>query len=205
MRVRVRVHVASLLPPQAQNQRKYEGRIQGLIPPAGATVSMGARQIRGTGRHDGREGPATSEAVATTDIWGRPKDKAASGGIHDAGKNKWVISFGLYGSDPKYLMGALRNLELQPRFFPGWTLRFYTDDTVPRDIVAQLTQAGAEVVNMAQSNISGGIAGMFWRFLVADDPAVERFIVRDADSRLNARDAIAVAEWCRSGIPVHSG
>jgi hypothetical protein len=27
-----------------------------------------------------------------------------------------------------------------------------------------------------------GIAGMFWRFLVADDEAVDRFIVRDTDS-----------------------
>ncbi|CAM9970164.1 unnamed protein product, partial [Discosporangium mesarthrocarpum] len=29
--------------------------------------------------------------------------------------------------------------------------------------------------------------GMFWRFLPADDPTVDRFIVRDVDSRLNAR------------------
>ncbi len=49
---------------------------------------------------------------------------------------------------------------------------------------------------MDGSGIEGGIAGMFWRFLVADDPQVDRFIVRDSDSRLNARDAYAVAEWC---------
>lgn len=50
----------------------------------------------------------------------------------------------------------------------------------------------------------GAIAGMFWRFLVADDVRVDRFIVRDADSRLNARDAFAVLEWIQSGVPIHS-
>lgn len=45
---------------------------------------------------------------------------------------------------------------------------------------------------------------MFWRFLVADDPDVERFIVRDSDSRLNAREAHAVAEWIASGKKIHT-
>jgi hypothetical protein len=46
--------------------------------------------------------------------------------------------------------------------------------------------------------VKGGIAGMFWRFLVAEDDAVDRYIVRDSDSRLNAREAAAVAEWMAS-------
>lgn len=29
---------------------------------------------------------------------------------------------------------------------------------------------------------------MFWRFLVASDPSVDRYVIRDVDSRLNARD-----------------
>jgi hypothetical protein len=57
---------------------------------------------------------------------------------------------------------------------------------------------------MEGEGIDGGIAGMFWRFLVADDPSVDRFIVRDADSRLNPRDALAVAEWVRSGTALHT-
>jgi hypothetical protein len=44
---------------------------------------------------------------------------------------------------------------------------------------------------------------MFWRFLVADDDSVDRFIVRDADSRLNAREAAAVLEWVQSGSSCH--
>ena len=34
----------------------------------------------------------------------------------------------------------------------------------------------------------GYASGMFWRFMVADDAKVDRYIVRDVDSRLNARD-----------------
>ena len=63
---------------------------------------------------------------------------------------------------------------------------------------------------------------MFWRFLVAgqfkcqarleeltlidlcsvDDPEVQRYIVRDTDSRLNARERFAVEEWITSGRKV---
>lgn len=42
---------------------------------------------------------------------------------------------------------------------------------------------------------------MMWRFLVADDLSVDRFIVRDADSRLTERDAAAVRAWVASGKP----
>lgn len=45
---------------------------------------------------------------------------------------------------------------------------------------------------------------MFWRFLVYDDPSVARFVVRDADSRLNLREAAAVAQWVASGTAFHS-
>ena len=34
----------------------------------------------------------------------------------------------------------------------------------------------------------GYSSGMFWRFMVAVDPTVDRYIIRDVDSRLNARD-----------------
>jgi hypothetical protein len=34
----------------------------------------------------------------------------------------------------------------------------------------------------------GYSSGMFWRFMVASDSTVDRYIVRDVDSRLNARD-----------------
>jgi len=41
------------------------------------------------------------------------------------------------------------------------------------------------------------------RFAVADDPSVGRFLVRDCDSVINAREARAVDEWIASGKPFH--
>ena len=49
----------------------------------------------------------------------------------------------------------------------------------------------------------GYSSGMFWRFMPAADTSVDRFVVRDVDSRLNARDRIAVEEWIESKLPVH--
>jgi hypothetical protein len=115
---------------------------------------------------------------------------------------KRVIAFGLYGDNPKYTSGAIRNAELLPTYFPGWTCRFYADDSVPKAVIRRLEDLGSEIV-APPSDLRGGAAGMFWRFLVADDATVDRFIVRDTDSRLNARDRFAVQEWIDSGKSVH--
>jgi hypothetical protein len=49
-----------------------------------------------------------------------------------------------------------------------------------------LKTLGAEIESIPPGK--GYISGMFWRFLVAADPTVDRYIIRDADSRMNARD-----------------
>jgi hypothetical protein len=42
---------------------------------------------------------------------------------------------------------------------------------------------------------------MSWRFLVLGDPTVEKFAVRDLDSRLSQRERMAVEEWENSAFP----
>ena len=46
------------------------------------------------------------------------------------------------------------------------------------------------------------LSPMVWRFLIASDPSVGRYIIRDADSRLSERKA-AVSEWIESGKKFH--
>jgi len=36
-----------------------------------------------------------------------------------------VISMSLYGSERRYIVGAIRNAQLAPVIFPGWQIRFY--------------------------------------------------------------------------------
>jgi len=111
-----------------------------------------------------------------------------------------IISFSLWGNKPYYLQGAIENVILQPKIYPNWICRFYYDETVPKDSIKRLNDLGAETIQMP---ISDGNYGMFWRFLPSDDLSIERFIVRDADCRLNPREAQAVNEWEESGKMFH--
>lgn len=111
-----------------------------------------------------------------------------------------VIAFSLWGSNPRYLRGALHNVLAARNIYPGWTCRFYVDASVDqgfRDAVAGL---GAEVV---EHPIHGMPQRLSRRFAVADDPAVGRFLVRDCDSVVNEREARAVEAWIASGKPFH--
>ena len=112
---------------------------------------------------------------------------------------KKIISFSVWGSNPKYAEAAYQNLLLQPKIYPGWICRFYIDETVPRDLRIKL-EHNAEVIMMPKSD---GCYGLFWRFEPLKDNTIERFIVRDSDSRLSIREAVAVKEWEESGKEFH--
>eukprot|EP00804_Cyclotella_cryptica_P025471 CCRYP_011979-RB/>CCRYP_011979-RB protein AED:0.02 eAED:0.02 QI:717/1/1/1/1/1/2/1223/81 len=53
--------------------------------------------------------------------------------------------------------------------------------------------SNVELVNMSPSPPSSN--PRTWRFLVALDPEVNAYIIRDIDSRLNLREKAAVFEW----------
>mgnify|MGYP003332751815 CR=1 FL=1 len=117
------------------------------------------------------------------------------------GQPQAVLSFSLFGAQPRYLLGALENVQAAARFYPGWVCRFHVDDSVPPDTLAALRQAGAELRSLPRP--VRRTDALFWRFLVADDPQVGRFVVRDADSVVNAREAAAVQAWLGSERPFH--
>jgi len=108
-----------------------------------------------------------------------------------------IISMSVYGSKPMYVQGAVKNALLVPQIYPGWKLRVYCSEEVD---TGPLKQAGCEIVCMSKSKEH---SGMFWRFLAAWDGDVERIIFRDADSRLNVREAVAVRAWEDSGLVAH--
>lgn len=114
---------------------------------------------------------------------------------------KKVISFSLWGTNPKYLIGAEENVKLQKKHFPGWVCRFYVDGTVPDETISRLRSLGAEIV---KKDICDEFQGLFWRFEAAWDPDIERYIIRDCDSRLNEREGAAVREWEASDKSFHT-
>src|SRR5688572_9393291 len=95
-----------------------------------------------------------------------------------------------------YQTGAIRNAERIAEFYPGWKMVVYCDSAIPLSVVDELCNRKVDVRTV--DNCS-----MFHRFLINDDPTVERYLVRDADSRLNKREAGAVKEWIESGKSFH--
>jgi tetratricopeptide (TPR) repeat protein len=112
-----------------------------------------------------------------------------------------VISFSLWGAAPFYAYGAMINLVLARTIYPGWSCRFYVAADVPRTCVAFLRDNGADVRNM-EDEYPG--VGLFQRFLVMNDPAVGRFLVRDCDARLSQGEADLVRQWIESDYPFHA-
>ena len=114
---------------------------------------------------------------------------------------KKIISYSLWGDNPLYVNGAIRNAQRYQEFYPGWTCRFYIEENLNPDVVKQLEEAGAEIRRMGETV---DVLGMYWRFHVMfDDPDVERFIVRDTDSFFTSREVQAVNEWIESGKSFH--
>lgn len=112
-----------------------------------------------------------------------------------------IIAFSLWGDIPAYIHGAIVNAQIAPYIFYGWRARFYCDNSVPADAVVELRRLGAEVVYI--ENVKLRHSRSLWRFLVSDDTNVDFFICRDADSRLNAQELLAVEAWLKSGKPFH--
>ncbi len=130
-----------------------------------------------------------------------PKDLKLSARTAAQSQGADVVAFSLWGKNPRYLRGALRNAMLMGDIYPAWQMRVYAGNDVPEDLVAALRSLGAEV--LARDEKAPTLARLGWRFEVANDPAVKRFLVRDIDSAVNVREAQAVHEWLSSGKAFH--
>jgi hypothetical protein len=112
-----------------------------------------------------------------------------------------VIAFSIWGSQPRYLNGAVTNAVAIRYLYPGWTARFYTDESTPAGFVDALLANGAQVVRVDGQPAASH--GLFWRFRVEDDEEVDLFLVRDCDSVVNIKERWAVADWLRRGRAFH--
>lgn len=115
---------------------------------------------------------------------------------------KKIISYSLYGNNPRYTIGAIKNAVLAKQYMPDWKCRFYVDEEVPQEIIQTLTfMDNCEVIFIRFEELK--LFKMTYRFLVFSDPEVDVAIVRDVDSRISARDIIAVNEWLSTDFSFH--
>jgi hypothetical protein len=108
------------------------------------------------------------------------------------------LSFSLWGNNPIYTIGVIKNAELWKTIYPDWQMVVYYDNTVPNDIILKLNSLGVETINNATE-----IYGLFRRFLIIDRKDCEYAVFRDCDSRISIREKMAVDEWIDSGKTLH--
>ncbi len=111
-----------------------------------------------------------------------------------------VLSFSLYGDNPIYTIGCIKNAILHKTIFKDWSMWVYHNNTVPGEILNQLIELGVTLINTNEEN---GFFGSLWRFKPISEPSVEYFISRDCDSRISYRDETAVEEWIDSNKTFH--
>ena len=135
----------------------------------------------------------------TKDRHGSPALNPAS----DVTRRRKIIAFSLFGSHPRYLRGALQNVLVARALYPDWTCRFYVDESVDATFRAVMAEEGADMI-MDISGDEDVRHRLCRRFLVADDPEVGYYMVRDCDSVVSPREAAAVSEWLDSGLAFHA-
>jgi len=120
--------------------------------------------------------------------------------VSDVVKQK-VLSFSLYGSDPRYTVGAVENAKLFGQVYPGWSMHVFHDASVPLAVLSTLATQAVKLhsINKPVMNKRS------WRFLAGAgfDNRTERFCSRDIDSRLSLREKRAVDAWVTSGKVYH--
>jgi hypothetical protein len=109
------------------------------------------------------------------------------------------VSFSLWGENPIYNVGIIKNAELMEKYYPNWKMVVFFDDSVPKDTIEELQKRSVETKLFSDKSIYG----MFWRFFAVDLTDCEYAIFRDADSRLSLRESLAVDEWIKSGKSLH--
>ena len=114
--------------------------------------------------------------------------------------NRRVISFSLWGSNPRYTVPALKNVCLAARYYPGWEVWFYVGEGTDPTTVDKLKELG---VHLEFREESLETSGSLWRFEVCLSDDVDVAIFRDADSLITEREANLVSEWLRSEYPIH--
>jgi protein O-GlcNAc transferase len=116
---------------------------------------------------------------------------------------KKVISFSLWGDNPTYNIGAIKNAELALTFYPEFECWFYIHkETVPSSTIKQLSNFHNTKIILKEGNLND-CKPMMWRFEAIDEPDVEVMMSRDTDTRFLEREKLAVEEWLNSDKLFH--
>jgi hypothetical protein len=110
------------------------------------------------------------------------------------------ISYTLFGTQPKYYIGAEKNIELNKKLLPDWvTVIYYNEKNILDGWVEKLSSLGAEMRNITDFSFSDKDTihyPYFWRFFSFLNDGIS--IVRDLDSRVSDREVEYINRWLNS-------
>ena len=114
-----------------------------------------------------------------------------------------VISFSLWGNNPNYNIGAIKNAELAKEYYPDFKCWFYIHkDSVPQSTVDALQTMSNSRIIFKEGDLNT-CKPMSWRFESIDNDEVEVMMARDTDTRILYREVLAVREWLNSDKIFH--
>lgn len=104
-----------------------------------------------------------------------------------------IISISVWGDNPRYIIGAKRQIELCKKYYPDWRVRLYVDNP------SHYKSDDVDVVE-----VNDGTYGMFWRFFPMFEDPDNIVLCRDSDSRVTIREVACVNEWLNSSKSFHT-
>lgn len=105
-----------------------------------------------------------------------------------------IVSMSVWGTNKRYIQGAIEQIKLIKKWYPGFEIRIYVD-------VLNRFDNFSKDAKIIQANVN--TYGMFWRFEPLFESDNNVVIVRDADSRITQREFMAVKEWLDSDKKFH--
>ena len=112
-----------------------------------------------------------------------------------------LIAFSLWGDNPKYCIGAIKNSQLRSEYYQDWICKFYIHENVPINYINQLREIDNVEIVICSSHPDWKFTTE--RFNAIDEGDVSHVIFRDTDSRLNQREADAVNQWIKEDKAIH--
>jgi hypothetical protein len=118
---------------------------------------------------------------------------------------KKVITFSLWGDNPTYNIGAIRNAEDAIKWYPDFECWFYIhENSVPRETIEKLKVIKNTKIFMKSGNVENeDCKPRMWRFEAIDNDDVEIMMSRDTDTRFLEREKLAVDEWLADNTLFH--
>jgi hypothetical protein len=111
-----------------------------------------------------------------------------------------IFSFSLFGTHAMYNRGMIDNATILAARFPEARVQIYIADDVPTDTAWTLSTIPTVRLIPVRNK---GIQNTFDRFLAIDDPDCSIMFVRDADSRVHARDIACIEDFIQSDKLLH--